>query len=167
MGDSPNSDPIGRLAGAARVTRLRREQSAALRERMQARIFEDTADVAYTYDTREPGGFLAEVMAGIDPRSGGSVVAGILANVRARGPGAMPTQAEWDELADMIALSPLVRGEPVPLDLSVRAAEKLAPFLYSKPSEPKQGSEYQAPAIAMPLTPAEIAVFQDNWNDEY
>jgi hypothetical protein len=160
-------DPFGTLAGAARVDRLRRGNAATLRARMQERLFEDVSANATYYDTGEPGGFLSEVMAGYDPRPAVSVVAHILANVRARGPGAMPTQAEWDELADRIAVSPLVRGEAVPLELSVRAAEKLAPFLYVKPVAGDSDDDGEASAPVTPLTPAEIAEFQDNWNDEY
>jgi len=167
MGAIPTTDPLDRFAAAARVRRLQTEQDAALRQRMQRQLFTDIADTAIAHDVRHPGGFLAEVMAGFDPRARYSKIALILDTVRSRGPGAMPDPAEWDELADMIEASPVIRGEPVPLELSTRAAEKILPFVYAKPSEIKAIEDTAAPAVASPLTPAEIETFQEYWNDEY
>jgi hypothetical protein len=168
MGAFPScEDPIGRLAAVARVRRLQAEQAAALRQRVQRTLFEDIADTSTNRGVRHPGGFLAEVMAGYDPRARYGTIAMILDDIRSRGPGAMPTEGEWSELADLIAASPLICGEPVPLKVSARAAEKILPYIYAKQSEEKVTPNDVAPEAIKPLSPEEIEDFQSNWADEY
>jgi hypothetical protein len=157
-------DPIERMASQARARRLASDAAVSLRRRIQERLFEDVADITTDNDVREPGGFLAGIMAGHDPRAGAGVVARIIENVRSRGPGAMPTQSEWDTLADLIDHCPALRGEYVPLEASQKAAEKLLPYLYESQKSEKHAAPIQSIAIVTPLTPDEIAAFIAQWN---
>lgn len=168
MGSAPNADPLGALVQRGRRARLDREATDALRRRIQATIFEDIADTSIDYGTPHPGGFLAQLVAGYDPRPGASVVAQILDGIRARGAGALPTQAEWDTLADMIDNSPLVRGEYVDLETSRKAAEKLLPYLYAPSKSDAVSAEGESSiAVVSPLSVEEIETFAEFWSDEY
>jgi hypothetical protein len=168
MAGQGTTDPFGFLVGKTRKARKDREVTESLRRRIQATLFNDVVDTSLEYNTPEPGGFLAQLVAGYDPRPGRSGIGLILDNVRARGAGAMPTQGEWEALADMLDRSPCVRGEYVDLETSRKAAEKLLPFIYATTKERAPVDEGAADiAINHPLTQDEIAEFQEFWNDEY
>lgn len=155
------------LANRDRRARLARDNTAALRRRIQARLWDDVADAGA--DCYEPGGLLAQIAAGYDPRCRRSLIGSILDAVRARGPGALPSSGEWAELADALDASPLVRGQPVDIDLSARAAEKLLPYLYPRAgSEGSEGSADGAAVVVIaPLTTDEIESFEAHWRDDY
>lgn len=161
------ADPFDRLSSTSRAQRLRREAGTALRRRIQERLYEDIADTAIEQDIKEPGGFLAGLMAGYDPRgNAGSSIAWIIENIRSRGPGAMPTESEWSELADMIMSIPAIYGEPVPLAVSAKAAEKLLPYLYATSKEQAAPNDPNCIEIT-PLTADEIEAFKALWDEQY
>lgn len=161
------SDPIDRTIGAARRVRNSRAYTQALKERIQESLYNDLAEVCANQEIMHPGGFLANLMAGIDPRNGVSRIAQIIESIRMRGPGEMPSEDEWSELADLISLSPLIRGESVPLEVSARAAKELLPYLYEARKAAKGEAEPAPPAVCSPLTKAEIEAFKAVWEATY
>lgn len=136
---------------------------------MQDRLFESIADVCGETGTPEPGGFLAEVMSGVDPRPGRSRVGAILDEIRDRGPGYdYPTPEEWAELADLLARHPAICREYVDLNTSVTAAKQLLPYLYSaRRAEPDPADGPSVPDTVTALTAEEIELFAEYWDEQY
>lgn len=161
-------DPLDRAAANGRRARLAREAAAAIRRRMQRSLFNDVAETAADSGAGEPGAFLAAVMAGRDPRaSGQSRLIQILSEIRDRGPGEQPTPDEWSEVADLIWSDPRLRGEPVGIETSTRAAEKLLPYLYPRADVEPDVEPASEPAVSGALTDTEIDRFRQSWQDDY
>jgi hypothetical protein len=162
-----HNEGIEIMTGAARKTRLARRSIEALRERMQRSLYTEVCDVALERGVREPAGFLAEIMAGNDPRDQYNAVVRIIENVRARGIDAMPTESEWYTLADLIMCNPN-RTAFIPIETSVKAAEKLLPYLYeTRKSAPVAADPVNSSAALAPLTAEEIELFEAHWNECY
>lgn len=152
---------------AAQVRNARRVKSAArsVAQRIQEELYNDVETICQTHGVRAPGGFLAEVMAGVDPRSHNSRARAIVATIEARGATETPTEEEWFELAEIIKDDPRYDKEPITLDLSYKAARDLLPVLYNQ----KHAVEAQAD-IAMvpsPLTKEEIEAFHIWFDGKY
>ena len=148
-----------------RQNREVRRAARSLAARFQDSLFDDVDAVCNEYGVRRPGGFLAEVMAGHDPRSHSSRVRALVDAVEARGATEMPTEDEWFELAEAIKNDPRYDKESITLDRSESAAKALLPVLYSA----KHSVEATAD-IAMtptPLTADEIKEFRMWFDGKY
>lgn len=151
-----------------RARRVARDTSLQLRRRIQNTLYTDLADICLERGVKEPGGFLADLMTGLDPRPGQSRIAQIVQGIRARGIGSQPSEPEWAELADLIEASPLVRGETVPVEMSARAAEKLLPYLYAQRKDDLDNGAAVVVSDPCPaLTKKDIELFRQYWIDEY
>jgi len=136
-----------------------------IQARIQSNLFSDIDEVCRLHDVRGPGGFLAEVMAGVDPRSKKSRALALVDEIEARGATSMPTEEEWFELADLIKNDPRYDKEPISLDNSQRAAEKLLPVVYKTSSAVEVAADVQL--AVSPLSREECDVFDQWFREKY
>jgi hypothetical protein len=77
----------------------------------------------------------------------------------------MPTEEEWFELADLIKNDPRYDKEPISLDNSQRAAEKLLPVVYKTSSAVEVAADVQL--AVSPLSREECDVFDEWFREKY
>ena len=158
----PDVSTIAAQARARRVTRL---AAKSIAQRFQDSLYNDVDTVCAEHGIKRPGGFLAELMAGVDPRATNSRARALVDAIEARGATALPTEEEWFELAEIIRDDPRYDKEPITLDLSYKAARDLLPVLYKQ----QHAVDAQAEVITIPspLTPDEIEAFRIWFDEKY
>lgn len=116
----------------------------------------------------EPGEFLASLMSGRDPRNRPALLYNVVNKIAMdRGPLSPPDVDEWEMICDLVLNSGLYQTEPVPLETSVKAAEKLMDFLHAKLKAVELTADIEVTTKVIPLTDEEIERFKDIWARQY
>lgn len=123
------------------------------------------------YGVSEPAEFLAEVMAGVDPRSKSGVLRDmVIAILEVMGDEGrdVPTKSEWGLVTNMILDDPAYERDLVTAKDSRAAAEKLMDYLYPKLKSMEVSANVGgAVAIGAPLSVDEIKEFKVFFEEEF
>lgn len=158
-------ESITSVIAQTRNARNAKTAARGIAQRFQDDLFSDVDAVCRAHAVRAPGGFLAEIMAGVDPRAGASRVRALVDAVEARGVTETPTEEEWFELAELIKSDPRYDREPISLDLSYKAARDLAGVLYNQRHTVQAQADITA--TTTPLTKEELDEFRKWFDGKY
>jgi len=114
----------------------------------------------------DPGRFLAELMAGQDPRPGQT---SRLYQLVKRGRNEeTPEPEDWAEIVEIVTSDDRFMRDFVPADVSFQAATKLMDFLYAKRKAVEISGHLSASvAVTEPLTVEEIERFEETFFSEF
>lgn len=119
-------------------------------------------------DVPEPGEFLASLMAGTDPRKRyGLLYTYTKRLVKDQGPDEPPGADDWDFIRDLILDSGFYEPEPVALEQSIKAAEKLMDFLHAKLKAQEVTVNASVTHKVEAPTPDQIRKFKEIWDSQY
>lgn len=115
----------------------------------------------------DPAEFLAEVAAGRDPRAIKSSLYRLVKEIDEEGLDT-PTPEDWDIIRFLVLESGLYKKQPVSLDVSMAAANKLIDFLHPKQKSVELDGKIDATVKVLPaLSEEEIRAFNKVFNRQY
>jgi len=158
-----NRDKIDKMSDGVKAKRKRRNAENYLNRYKEASLAKDVSRALVSSDFRSPGEFLAQVMRGNDPRSNSSPVIDLILKVRARGLDETPTLEEWLELVEYISDNEKYYKELIPIDHSIKAAEKLASILYAQKSK----TETNSVISVKPLSKKEMKKYNEQFESSF
>jgi hypothetical protein len=119
-------------------------------------------------DVPEPHMFLLRLMMGEDPRPQPSDLFKMVNEIHQKDPDQLPTAEQWDEIKSYILHSAEMYGQPIDINTSKAAAEKLYDSIWPKlKALDLSGGVQHAVGVATPLTEDEIKEFTKNFNQEF
>lgn len=110
-----------------------------------------------------PGEFLASIMSGVDPRPRCPLLVHYVRQIRDE----VPQKDDWDFIRDLILDSGKYDKEPVTLEESIKAAEKLMDFLHAKLKAVEIQQDINMQVQVAPLTDDEIRRFKMIWSERF
>lgn len=113
----------------------------------------------------EPVEFLAQVMAGHDPRQLSDIYQMILDFEDQYGDGEVPDQWDWVEL--VVKIKEKYQFFPVILDQSFDAAKRIMEYTHAKKKQVDHSGHILDSDAVSPLTEKEVEIFMKKFNDEY
>ena len=131
----------------------------------KADLIKAIGDICDKHNLPEPALFLAEVMAGKDPRE---PVSRLYKAVDAVTEGERPTADQWQAIRDMVLNDPAFMPRRLDADTSIKAAERLVDYMHPKLKAIEVSAQVAATvAITKPLTAEEIEEFGRKWSGEF
>jgi hypothetical protein len=149
----------------SRNARMVKRAARSLAADFQDSLYTEVDEVCKAHGQRRPAGWLAELGAGVDPRSTSSRVRALVDHVESRGPTELPTEEEWFELAEAIKNDPRYDKEPISLDKSTYAQTSLAKLLYVQ--KRSVDAVIDANITPTPLSADEIKAFREWFDEKY
>lgn len=116
----------------------------------------------------EPHLFLCEVMAGHDPRGNRGMLAqtidGMEENEEVDG---LPDLEQWKALKLLVRTDPVLCGELVTLEDSIKSAKEALSYMHPKKRAIEVTGEMEHLVKVVTLTKEEIDLFEKRFNDEF
>ena len=113
----------------------------------------------------EPDEFLAEIMAGIDPRFATSPLYDLVTSVAHEQ--RQPTPDEWSAVVEFVSENPAMKFSRVDLQISLAAAHKLFEHLHPKPKSLEITGEIEPIVRTLPLTEDELRAQKKVFDEHY
>lgn len=127
------------------------------------KLRDSVAQLCKSTEVPEPGEFLTSLMGGLDPRPRSNLLHAYVSEITDD----RPSVEDWEFIRDIILGSGLYLHEPVSLDTSVKAAEKLMDFLHAKLKAIELQSDVTHQINVTPLTADEIRLFKETWESSH
>jgi hypothetical protein len=112
---------------------------------------------------QEPLEFLAQVMAGIDPRQKSEILQ-LIDTIEEENFGDPPDEEQWESIKRVVKL--YYTHQPVPLGVSAAAARTIAEYKHAK-RKSLEITETGAKAVVTDLTDEELDLFEAWFNAQY
>lgn len=112
---------------------------------------------------QEPLEFLAQVMAGIDPRQKSEILQ-LVDTIEEENFGDPPDEEQWESIKRLVKR--LYAHQPVPLGVSASAARTIAEYRHAK-RKSLEITEVGSRTTITDLTDAELDLFEAWFNDQY
>ena len=129
-------------------------------------LAQDLGEYCDDTGTPDPGRFLAEIMGGQDPRPGSTSKLWELIN-KFRNED-IPDEYTWGEIKSLVLSDDRYRRNFVDIDQSIKAAERLAEYMYAKRKAVEVSGHISASvAVTRPLTIEEIELFEEHFCGEF
>lgn len=126
-------------------------------------VSDPLVDLPDDEEQREPLEFLAQVMAGTDPRQKSEILQ-LVETIEAENFGDPPDEEQWDMLKRCVER--LYKHQPVALAVSASAARTIAEYKHAK-RKSLEISETGTAAQATPLTDEELDLFEAWFHAQY
>jgi hypothetical protein len=140
------------------------EKPGRLKQQQTIDLVQQVSKVCNDLGIKEPGAFLAQIMAGVDPRPGGSTLWYRMLELGRDEP---PSEEDWKELFDLVAMTPAYRNGAVTVEAAQKAAEKLMDYLYPKLRSIDMQARLLMAVAPSPLKKKEMKLFNKWFNDEF
>lgn len=135
------------------------------------RLIEDVDKVAQEHGSPPPGEFLANVMAGRDPRPVDSPLFTLVKGIAYReftGAGdPFPSPDEWQLIVEIVLGSEDYQKAPVSIEHSMRAGEKLMEYLHAKMKRVEVQGALDVQLRVEPLTGDDLEAFRERFNKDF
>lgn len=116
----------------------------------------------------EPHLYLCEVMAGHDPRGSRGILAQQLDLIEEEEDlDGLPTLEQWQKLKRTIRTDPVLCGELVTLEDSIKASKEVLSYMHPKKKAIEVTGEMSHLVKVVPLTDGEVDTFEKRFNDEF